>query len=258
MSDPVRHIIAVIPAYNEAATLREVASSVLAYITEVIIIDDGSSDGSAATVSDLPLQVIRHEKNLGKSHSLADGFRAALAQGADAVVSLDADGQHRPQDLPRLLEESARNPQSIVIGSRLHDKARIPTARYLANRFANFWIAWAAGYPLEDSQSGFRIYPASLLTDLPEHMQSLQGFVFESEILIHAGARGIYSRAVPIPAIYSAARRQSYFRPVRDIALIARMVARRLLARGMHLRGLVASLNRLKTSATGNARASGS
>ncbi len=257
MSKPLRHIVVVIPAYNEAATLREVAVGVLAHITEVIIVDDGSSDSSAATVSDLPIRAIRHEKNLGKSRSLVDGFRAALAQGADAVVTLDADGQHRPQDLPRLLEESARHPQSIVIGSRLHDKAGIPLARYLANRFANFWIAWAAGYPLEDSQSGFRIYPASLLTDLPKHMQSLQGFVFESEILIHAGAHGIFNRAVPVPAIYSVARRQSYFRPVRDIALIALMVARRLLARRMYLRGLVASLNRLKTSTVENARAPG-
>lgn len=252
MSKPVRHIVAVIPAYNEARTLREIAIGVLAHVSQVIIVDDGSGDGSAATVSDLPLQVMRHEKNLGKSRSLTDGFRLALAQGADAVVTLDGDGQHYPQDLPRLLEESRRNPHAIVIGSRLHDKAGIPPARYRANRFANFWIAWAAGYPIEDSQSGFRVYPAVLLIDLPKQLQSLPGFVFESEILIHAGARGIFSRAVPIPAIYAAARRASHFRPVYDIALIVLMVARRLLARKMHLRGLMASLNRPKTSAREN------
>jgi glycosyltransferase involved in cell wall biosynthesis len=239
-------IVVVIPAYNEAFTLREIATEVLAHVSQVIVIDDGSSDGSAATVNELPVQIIRHEKNLGKSRSLVDGFHAALALGADAVVTLDADGQHRPQDLPRLLEESTRNPLSIVIGSRLHDKAGIPATRYCANRFANFWIAWAAGYPIKDSQSGFRIYPAALLIDLPKHMQSLKGFVFESEILIHAGARGIFSRAVPIPAIYAAVRRQSHFRPILDIAPIVFMVTRRLLARGMHLRGLMMSLNLLK------------
>lgn len=244
MNAPERIVVAVIPAYNEAGTLRAIATGVLAHVPRVIVVDDGSTDGSAATLDGLPVQLIRHDTNLGKSRSLADGIRAALALGADAVVTLDGDGQHRPQDLPRLLEEAMRDPQAIVIGSRLHDKASIPPARYRANRFANFWIAWAAGYPLDDSQSGFRIYPAALLHDLSEHMQSLPGFVFESEILIHGGARGITSRAVPIPAIYSAATRPSHFRPVYDIALIVLMVARRLLARGMHLRGLVASLRR--------------
>lgn len=152
--------------------------------------------------------------------------------------------EHRPHDLPRLLEQSARHPQLIVIGSRLHDKRGIPRARYLANRFANFWIAWAAGYPLVDSQSGFRIYPAALLLDLPKHMQSLKGFVFESEILIQAGEHGVYSRAVPIPAIYSSARRKSYFHPLYDTAQIAWMVAKRLFARRMYLHGLCASLSR--------------
>ena len=248
MSNAARRIVLVIPAYNEVATLRKIATEVLAYVSQIIVVDDGSSDGSAATIGDLPLQIIRHEKNLGKSRSLVNGFNAALALGIDAVVTLDADGQHRPQDLPLLLEASAQYPQSIVIGSRLHDKASIPPARYRANRFANFWIAWAAGYPLTDSQSGFRIYPATLLVDLPKRMQSLPGFVFESEILIYAATRGIFSRAVPIPAIYSAASRPSHFRPVYDIALIVKMVASRLLSRRMHLRGLMASLGLIKTS----------
>lgn len=244
MSESLRHVVAVIPAYNEVATLRDVVIAVLVHVAQVIVVDDGSDDGCAATINDLPVQLICHDRNLGKSRSLIDGFRAAHAQGADVVVTLDADGQHRPHDLPRLLEQSARHPQLIVIGSRLHDKRGIPRARYLANRFANFWIAWAAGYPLVDSQSGFRIYPAALLLDLPKHMQSLKGFVFESEILIQAGEHGVYSRAVPIPAIYSSARRKSYFHPLYDTAQIAWMVAKRLFARRMYLHGLCASLSR--------------
>jgi glycosyltransferase involved in cell wall biosynthesis len=239
-----RRVAAVIPAYNEASTLRMVVSGVLAEIDLVIVVDDGSIDGTSDTVCDLSVKLIRHEKNMGKSRSLADGFRAALASGAEIVVTLDGDGQHRPQDIPVLLAESERYPASLIIGSRLHEKTNIPPARYRANRFANFWMAWAAGYPISDSQSGFRVYPAFLLTELLPLIEKRPGFVLESEILILAGWRNIHGRPVPIPAIYAATGRPSHFRPVRDIALITLMVARHLLRRGLHGRGLIASLRR--------------
>ena len=235
---------AVIPAYNESSTLRTVVLGVLADVQRVIVVDDGSSDDTASQVCDLPVQVLRHEKNSGKSRSLMDGFHAALAWNIDAVVTLDADGQHRPRDLPLLLAESARYPSAIVIGSRLHERANIPAARYWANRFANFWISWAAGQHIADSQSGFRVYPTSVLRALLGEMRNTRRFVFESEILIVAASRSIASRAVPVGANYPASGRPSHFRPVRDIALIVLMVARHLLSRGMHLRGLLASLQR--------------
>ncbi len=235
-------VAAVIPAYNEARTLRSVVSAVLDEVGLVIVIDDGSIDATPDQIRDLPVRLIRHEKNLGKSQSLADGFHAALIAGAEVVVTLDGDGQHRPQDIPALLAEHGRYPDSLIIGSRLHEKANIPPARYRANRFANFWIAWAAGYPICDSQSGFRVYPADLLKALLPLIGKRPGFVLESEILILAGWRNIHGRAVPIPAIYPVTSRPSHFRPVRDIALITLMVARHLLMRGLHWQGLIASL----------------
>jgi glycosyltransferase involved in cell wall biosynthesis len=241
-------VAAVIPAYNEARTLRSVVLGVLAEIQLVIVIDDGSSDGTADEIRDLPVKLISHEKNLGKSRSLADGFRTALAADAEVVVTLDGDGQHRPQDIPVLLAEFGRYPASLIIGSRLHEKENIPPARYRANRFANFWIAWAAGYPISDSQSGFRIYPATVLAELLPLIEKRRGFVLESEILILAGWRGIYGKSVPIPAIYPGSSRPSHFRPVRDIALITLMVARHLLMRGMHGRGLITSLRGPRSS----------
>jgi glycosyltransferase involved in cell wall biosynthesis len=244
MSSAARRVIAVIPAYNEAATLRAVVSGVLLHLGDVIVVDDGSGDNTAGVVADLPVRLIRHERNLGKSRSLMDGFRAALESGADAVVTLDGDGQHLPQDLPKLLTESAQYPAAIVIGSRLHDKSNIPGARYRANRFANFWIAWAAGYPICDSQSGCRVYPAATLRLVLEGWRPPPRFVFESEVLILAARHRIFSRPVQISAIYASGGRQSHFRPVRDIALITLMVARHLLSRGLHLPGLVASLRR--------------
>ena len=237
-------VAAVIPAYNEVRTLRAVVSSVLDEVDLVIVVDDGSTDGTPEQIRDLPVRLIRHEKNLGKSYSLADGFHAALTAGAEVVVTLDGDGQHRPQDIPVLLAEHGRYPVSLIIGSRLHEKENIPPARYRANRFANFWIAWAAGYPICDSQSGFRVYPADLLKALLPLIEKRPGFVLESQILILAGWRNIQGRAVPIPAIYPATCRPSHFRPVRDITLITLMVARHLLMRGLHWQGLIASLRR--------------
>lgn len=115
----------------------------------------------------------------------------------------------------------------------MHDRAQFPTSRYLANRFANFWVAWAAGCPLSDSQSGFRVYPASLLRAYQIARHQIDGFVFESEVIIEAGRRGYSPLAVRIPAIYVASARKSHFRPVQDILRITRMVALKLLQRGL-------------------------
>ena len=158
-----------------------------------------------------------------------------------AIVTLDGDGQHCPEDIPRLLDAHVAAPSRIVIGSRLHARQKIPTARYRANRFANFWISWAAGYAIADSQSGFRIYPAELFSKAKVTYNEAASFVFESEILIEASRLGVQAICVPISTSYSAHARASHFRPVVDIARIVRMVAWRLLSRGLYLQGLYRS-----------------
>lgn len=236
-------VVVLIPAYNEAATIRDLAQRALTIVPNVVIIDDGSSDGTVAQVRDLPVTLIRNERNLGKAASLWKGFDHALARGARCVVTLDGDGQHRPEDITALLATAARYPRRIVIGARLHDKKNFPARRYYANQFARFWISWAAGYPIADTQSGFRVYPATLLTQLTRRDVSWNGFVFESEILIAAGSRGVGNISVSIPGIYPKTARPSHFRPVYDIARIVLMVAGRLLRRGMYPAGLWRSLN---------------
>ena len=226
-------IALVIPAYNEAASLRQVASAALTQHSWVIVVDDGSTDATAQCVANLPLTVLRLPNNQGKAQALWHGMEHALLRGASAVITMDADGQHGAEDIPRLLEASHAHPDRLIIGSRMHDRSQFPPSRYWANRFANFWIAWAAGYPLSDSQSGFRVYPAALLRAYQEARRKTRGFVFESEIIIEAGRRGYATLAVPIPAIYIASPRQSHFRPVLDILRITRMVAIKLLQRGL-------------------------
>lgn len=239
-------ITAVIPAYNESRTIRDLVERTLCQLRHVIVIDDGSTDGTAEALEGLNITLLRHAVNQGKASSLWAGMQEARKRQISGIVTLDGDGQHLPEDIPRLLQHFRQTPNAIIIGSRLHEKSNIPRARYNANRFANFWIAWAAGYPIVDSQSGFRIYPANLLDLVKVAHRRSSSFVFESEILIEAGRRGVTSLPVSISAIYLPQARASHFRPVVDIARIVRMVAWKLLSRGFYLQGLWRSLRKTK------------
>jgi glycosyltransferase involved in cell wall biosynthesis len=238
----VIHATAVIPAYNEAATIRDVAERTLREVERVIVVDDGSLDATAAALQGLPVTVLRNARNFGKARSLILGIEEALRHGAESVVTLDGDGQHPPEEIPRLVEAGRSDPRAIVIGARLHESRNFPLDRYLANCFANFWIAWAAGQRIADSQSGFRLYPAQTWRAVLPHCRCLVTFAFESEILIEAGRHGVRLIATPIPAVYPMRARRSHFRPVLDIARIVRMVSWKLLSRGLYLSGLLRSL----------------
>ncbi|MCR4302085.1 MAG: glycosyltransferase [Sulfuricaulis sp.] len=231
----------VIPAYNESSTIRDVVRRVLALSQHVIVVDDGSVDGTGEAIADLPIVLLRNEKNSGKAACLWRGMQHAMEKGVDAVITLDADGQHQPEDIPRFLEMAHRHPDHIIIGSRLADSGAFPRRRYYANKVANFWISWAAGYYIKDSQSGFRLYPKSLLNNKELVVNRVHGFVFESEILIEAVRRGVYSLNLPISAIYKSNARASHFRPVLDIVRITRMVAWRLISRGLYPWGLISA-----------------
>lgn len=239
----VSDFVILIPAYNEARTIHSVTQRALAQGHPVIVVDDGSTDGTAERIDSLPVTLLRNARNVGKAASLWRGMQYAIEQGAHAVITLDADGQHDPADIPRFIECARRHPGAIAVGSRLHAKGAIPPVRYRANRFANFWIAWAAGQPIIDSQCGFRLYPTGLLQGRETQPGRRDGFVFESEILIDAGRAGVAIVAVPIAAIYEAKARPSHFRPVTDVVRIAGMLVRKLFARGLDLPRLYRSLS---------------
>lgn len=237
--DPRSEIAVVIPALNEASTIVDVARSALRHSPHVIVVDDASTDGTSELLSGLPVTVLRHAANRGKGASLVHGFREALKRDIVGVITLDADGQHRPDDIPQFAARARQEPGRIIIGSRIADKASCPAVRYRANRVADFWISWASGYAVEDSQSGFRFYPRQVLESVHADHDLRHGFVFESEILINAAHAGFRSTALAIPALYDGTtKRDSYFRPVADIWRIIIMVARKLLSRGMYPEGL--------------------
>lgn len=228
----------VIPAYNEQATIRDIVQRAQEYCQHVIVVDDGSSDNTCDQLQDSGVILLRNETNSGKAASLWRGMQHAQTLKVDAVITLDGDGQHKPEDIPRFLEAYQQYPDTIIIGARLADKSVIPAKRYYANKFANFWLSWAAGYLVEDSQSGFRLYPMKLIDNLKIHIDRSKSFVFESEILIKAAQLGIKSQPIKIAAVYGTQARSSHFRGVTDIVLITRMVAWSLISRGLYLPGL--------------------
>ncbi len=232
----------VIPAYNEGATVYDVAVRARQQCSRVIVVDDGSTDETVEVLAGLDITVLRNEQNRGKADGLWRGFQHALAHGAVGVITLDADGQHAPEEIPSFIAASLRDPDAFLIGARRRDQRKVSRWRYGANRVADFWISWAAGRSIEDSQSGFRLYPAPLLRGLTLKHGPKQSFVFESEVLIEAARRGVFCQNVPISVVPRLGLRGSHFRPVLDILRIGRMVAWKILSSGLYPHGLLDSL----------------
>lgn len=225
----------VIPALNEALRIREVVGDALAYCPRVIVVDDGSDDGTADCIADLGATVIRHPQRRGKGAALRSGFAEAARQGARGVMTMDGDGQHSAADFPRLLAAANRHPGCVIIGARLRKRACQPLIRRIGNDFGDWGIAWGCGFRLVDSQSGQRFYPHAVYTlpDVPG-----EGFVFEAQLLISAARRahaGVV--AVPIETRYAGDQapgsfRKSHFRLVRDLWKITSHVVKQVLAYG--------------------------
>ena len=225
----------VIPALNESLRIREVVEGALAHCPNVIVIDDGSDDGTSDCVADLPITLLCHERRCGKGASLREGFAEALRRGFDGVLTMDGDGQHLPDDIPRLLDAAVRHPGALILGSRLRKRAQQPFHRRLANEFGDWGISWGCGYRIADTQSGQRYYPAAVcaLGDVPG-----EDFVFEAQILISASRElGVRCVSVPIESRYQGPGvagqfRKSHFRPLRDLWRITSHVVKQVLASG--------------------------
>jgi len=229
------NVVVLVPALNEALRIRDVVTGALAHCANVIVVDDGSDDDTCARIADLPVIVLRHPRRMGKGASLRDGFAEALRRGFEAVLTMDGDGQHAADDIPRLLDAGNRHPGAVIIGARLRKRSQQPLYRRLANEFGDWGIAWGTGYQVADSQSGQRLYPAAVAA-----LDAVPGedFVFEAQILISASRRlGTRCVSVPIESRYKSVHsgeqfRASHFRPLRDLWRITSHIVTQALRHG--------------------------
>jgi len=242
MNNSIHTTIILIPAYNEGATIRDLAIRCLKQLDTVVVIDDGSTDDTIKQLDGLDVTILKNESNLGKAASLWKGMNYALKLNMQNIITLDGDGQHSPEDIPRLIEAAKNNKDHLIIAARLRNIDQAPSARLKANKFADFWVSWAAGQKITDSQSGFRLYPASLISSKALSVSTKHGFVFESEIIIAAARLGFPCHTIAIDSVYHSNARASHFRPVADITRIVLMISWKLFSRGMYFQGLWASM----------------
>jgi glycosyltransferase involved in cell wall biosynthesis len=199
-------VLALIPAYNEAAHVGSVVALVRAHLP-VLVVDDGSTDDTAARAEKAGAVVLRQVPNQGKGVALRSGFRWALDEGYDAVLTLDADGQHDPAEIPRFLQAHAATGADLIIGAR--DFSQMPFIRRLSNTVGRWSFSWAIAQPIRDNQSGFRMIGRRLLEALLDSDET--GFEFEVEVIVTCVLGGFALEWVPIQTIYAGER--SHIRP---------------------------------------------
>lgn len=232
-----------IPAHNEAGTIRQVADLALRHVKDVIVINDGSTDGTVAALDGAPVQIIDHDENCGKGQRLAEGLTYASQQGFDGVITLDADMQHDPDDIPAFLGAARTAPEALILGDRFSDNDAMPWYRAFGIRFGDFFVGWSIERPLRDAQCGMRLYPSELWqkTAVPDELR--EHFVFETAVLLHAAEAGYSFVRVPIKARYSGfVHRPSHYRPFKDTWSIVCMITRFIVQRRFKLRGLLIAL----------------
>ena len=204
-------VAAIIPAFNEAATIARVVAGVAPAVRRVIVVDDGSADATAERARAAGAEVIVHPSNKGKGHAVRAGLERVFAGDFTHVLLLDGDMQHLPEEAPTLLAEAERTGAEIVLGERRFDRHRMPSARYHANRIGSRVLSWFVGVPVRDTQCGFRVFRVDALRRVP---LSARGYEIETEMLVKVTRRGGRVASVPVTAVYEG--QVSNLRPLPD------------------------------------------
>ena len=215
--------LALLPAYNESAHIAAVIAEASAHLP-VLVVDDGSKDGTADIAQKSGALVIR-QVNQGKGKALRVGFQYALEHDFDAVITLDADGQHDPSEIPLFLQKYSAEDSDLVIGQRQFDQ--MPLVRRLSNTIGAQLFSWAIGEHISDNQSGYRLISRRLMQVMLESSES--GFEYEVEMIVRCVQQGMKLSWVPIRTIY--ANEKSHIRPLAHTFNFLRMVlsARRVM-----------------------------
>ncbi len=211
-------VCVIVPTYNNEKTLKRVLDSVLPYTSSIIIVNDGATDSTAEILKGYShLVQIHHAKNSGKGTALRNGFKKAIELGYEYAITIDSDGQHFASDLPTFIETIEREPGSLLIGSRNMTTEDVPKKSSFGNKFSNFWFWFETGIKLEDTQSGYRLYPLQLI---PKKYVTNK-FEFEIEVIVRSAWKGIAVKNIPIQVLYDPNERVSHFRPFKDFTRIS-------------------------------------
>lgn len=225
-------ILIVIPVYNHAATLADVVTRALAVHPHVLVVDDGSTDlphdaeknlddarlplvpGDEHPLSGLPVRYVRHAANRGKGAAILTAAAVAGTLRMTHIVTLDADGQHDPDDIPAFLHAAVEDPLAIYVGARDFSVANVPASSRFGRRFSNFWYTVHTGASIDDVQSGFRLYPLAVLKNI-RCTEARYGF--EVEVLVRARWAGFSVKDIPVRVFYPPRKeRVSHFKPLAD------------------------------------------
>ena len=210
-------VCTVMPTYNNGGTLRDMVERVLAYCSDVIVVNDGCTDNSDEILASFgnAITVVDYGKNRGKGYALKQGFKKAKALGFDYALTIDSDGQHFPEDIPLFVNALEKNKEALIVGSRNLNQENMPGGNTFANKFSNFWFKVQTGIDLPDTQTGFRLYP---LQRLPKIFSSR--YEAELALLVFSAWRGKDLIPVKINVLYPEDR-VTHFRPFWDFFRIS-------------------------------------
>ena len=215
----LKKVCVIIPTYNNHKTLKRVIDGVLQYTTNVIVVNDGSTDSTSEIINSYSsIDSIAISKNKGKGNALRFGFKKAIENGFHYAITIDSDGQHFPDDIPSFLEELAKNESNVLlIGSRNMNQEDVPKKSSFGNKFSNFWFWFETGIKLEDTQSGYRLYP---LLHIPKRYVTNK-FEFEIEVIVRSAWKGTVVKNIPVKILYDPTERVTHFRPFTDFTRIS-------------------------------------
>ena len=212
-------VAVLIPTYNNEQTLTDVIRSVQEYSEDIIVVNDGSTDSTAALLQKFQqINLVSYTPNRGKGYALRKGFQRAIELGYDYVISIDSDGQHFAEDLPKFLRAVQDHPAAIIMGVRNMEQASVPGKSNFGHKFSNFWFWVETGIRMNDTQSGYRLYPVRLLSGTNFVTPK---FEFEIEVMVRAVWKGVDIGEVPVKVFYAPKEdRVSHFRPFQDFTRI--------------------------------------
>jgi glycosyltransferase involved in cell wall biosynthesis len=209
-----------IPTYNNHKTLQRVIDGVLLYTNQIIVVNDGSTDETNLILENYKNQIciVTISQNKGKGNALRTGFNKARELRYNYVITIDSDGQHFPSDIPTFIENLEKEVKPVLlIGSRNMNQDGIPKKSSFGNKFSNFWFWFETGIKLQDTQSGYRLYP---LNHIPKKYFTNK-FEFEIEVIVRSAWKGILVKNIPVDILYDPNERVSHFRPFKDFTRIS-------------------------------------